>query len=286
MDLREKPGKVQKFLELALRFRLISVLLLVIGSVALVATQWQVMVSLPVAASESLGMWLADHQGVSALWQGGQFLAVAAVTLVVLLFVFGGIRGGVSGILGLAAFVLALMILGGAESMVLVFFGVFALIALVFLFFVKLGIACTLFPFALAWVFLTALVALVSGASPVASWLLWAVFSAMGFALTLAFSLASAKFLAEGDPRGGAIVRSGKKILLPVAISSLIALGALILDMDRAALSAGAIAKGVGLWLGFILWFYGFLFPLASFAPWDRLRSKERRVKMKEKKKK
>ena len=269
MDLREKPGKVQKFMELVLRFRLISLLLLVIGSVALVATQWQAMVSLPVAASESLGMWLADHQGLAALWQGGQFLAVAAVTLVVLLFVFSGIRGGVSALVGLVAFTFALMILGGAESMVLVFFGVFAGVALLLLLFAKLGVACTLFPFALAWVFLTALVALVSGGTPVASWLLWAVFSAMGFALALAFSLVSAKFLAEGTPRAGSLVRSGKKLLLPVAISSFIALGALILDMDRAALTGGAIAKGVGLWFGFNLWFYAFLFPLVSFAPWD-----------------
>ena len=285
MDLREKPGKVQKILELVLRFRLISVLLLVLCSVALVATQWQAMVSLPVAASESLGMWLAEHGGVAGLWQGGQYLAVSAVALVVMLFVFGGIRGGVSGLLGLVAFAGALMILGGAESMVLIFFGVFTFLALVFLFFVKVGISCTLFPFALCWVFLTALVALVSGVVPVAPWLLWAVLSAIGFALILAFSLVSAKLLAEGSPRAGAIVRSGKKLLLPVAISSFIALGALILDMDRAALSAGAIAKGVCLWLGFNLWFYGFLFPLVSFAPWDRLRSKERRVKLKEKKK-
>ena len=285
MDLREKPGKVQKILELVLRFRLISVLLLVLCSVALVATQWQAMVSLPVAASESLGMWLAEHGGVAGLWQGGQYLAVSAVALVVMLFVFGGIRGGVSGLLGLVAFAGSLMILGGAESMVLIFFGVFTFLALVFLFFVKVGISCALFPFALCWVFLTALVALISGVVPVAPWLLWAVFSAMGFALILAFSLVSAKLLAEGSPRAGAIVRSGKKLLLPVAISSFIALGALILDMDRAALSAGAIAKGVCLWLGFNLWFYGFLFPLVSFAPWDRLRSKERRVKLKEKKK-
>ena len=285
MDLREKPGKVQKILELFLRFRLISVLLLVLCSVALVATQWQAMVSLPVAASESLGMWLAEHGGVAGLWQGGQYLAVSAVALVVMLFVFGGIRGGVSGLLGLVAFAGSLMILGGAESMVLIFFGVFTFLALVFLFFVKVGISCALFPFALCWVFLTALVALVSGVVPVAPWLLWAVLSAIGFALILAFSLVSAKLLAEGSPRAGAIVRSGKKLLLPIAISSFIALGALILDMDRAALSAGAIAKGVCLWLGFNLWFYGFLFPLVSFAPWERLRSKERKVKLKEKKK-
>lgn len=283
MDLREKPGKIQKLLELFLRFRLISVLLLVIASVSMVATRWQTMVSLPVASSESLGMWLAEHGGFAALWQGGQYLAVSALSLVVLLFVFAGIRGGIAGLVGLCALVFALFALGGAESMVLIFFGVFTGVALLLLLFAKLGIACVLFPFAFCWVFLTGLVTVIPSFAP--SYLIWAVFSAIGFSAVLALSLASAKSLAEGAPQTGALIRSGKKLLVPVAVSSLLAIAAMLLDMDKAGIFGVKVALALGLWIAFNLWFYAFLFPIASFAPWEKLRSKERKVKMKEKKK-
>jgi hypothetical protein len=283
MDLREKPGKIQKMLELFLRFRLISVLLLVAVSAFLVATRWQAMVSMPVASSESMGMWLAEHEGLAALWQGGQYLAVSALSLVVLLFVFTGVRGGIAGLLGLCAFVFALFALGGAESMVLVFFGVFAGLALLLLFVVKHGVACSLFPFALCWVFLTGIISIVP--SYTSAFLVWAVLSAIGFSTNLAFSVTSGALLAEGTPQAGALVRSGKKILVPVVVSSLLAVAALFLDMDKTDLFGKKIALAVGSWVIFNLWFYAFLFPLTSFAPWEKLRSKERRVKMKEKKK-
>lgn len=283
MDLREKPGKIQKLLELFLRFRLISVVLLVVLSVTFVATRWQAMVSMPVASSESLGMWLAEHGGFASLWQGGQYLAVSAVALVVLLFVFAGIRGGIAGLFGLSAMVFALYALGGAESMVLIFYGVFAGVALLLLLFAKLGVANVLFPFAFSWVLLTAVVALLPAFAP--AYLLWAVFSAVGFASVLAFALVSAKHLAEGTPQAGALIRSGKKLLVPVTVSSFLAVAALLFDMDKSAVSGVKVAEAVGSWLAFNLWFYVFLFPVVSFAPWERLRSKERRVKLKEKKK-
>ena len=208
MDLREKPGKIQKLLELFLRFRLISVVLLVVLSVTFVATRWQAMVSMPVASSESLGMWLAEHGGFASLWQGGQYLAVSAVALVVLLFVFAGIRGGIAGLFGLSAMVFALYALGGAESMVLIFYGVFAGVALLLLLFAKLGVANVLFPFAFSWVLLTAMIALLPAFAP--AYLLWAVFSVVGFASVLALALVSAKHLSEGTPQAGALIRSGK----------------------------------------------------------------------------
>ena len=43
MELREKPGKLQKLFELSLRFRLIFVVLMVGFAVAFVATGWQQM---------------------------------------------------------------------------------------------------------------------------------------------------------------------------------------------------------------------------------------------------
>lgn len=49
-------------------------------------------------------------------------------------------------------------------------------------------------------------------------------------------------------------------------------------------------AKRIGcaafLWVAFNVWFFGFTFSTLSFAPWDRIRSGSRRVKMGDKKKK
>ena len=104
MELREKPGKVQKLLELSLRFRLIFVVLMVGFAVAFLATGWQQMGSLPLGASEALGMWIAGFTNVVSAWNSSQYIFVAALSMVVLYFVFGGVRGGVGGLIALAAF--------------------------------------------------------------------------------------------------------------------------------------------------------------------------------------
>ena len=158
MELREKPGKVQKLLELSLRFRLIFVLLMVGFSVAFLATGWQQMASLPLGASEALGMWVANFTNVASAWHSSQYIFVAALSMIVLFSVFGGVRGGVGGLLALAAFVGSLFALGGDEDLLLVFFAVFAGVALLLVFFAKWSVACALFPFALSWLLLTGFV--------------------------------------------------------------------------------------------------------------------------------
>lgn len=283
MDLREKPGKVQKFLELSLRFRLIFVVLMVVFAVAFLATNWQLMASLPLGASEALGMWLAGAEGAESAWNSAQYLGVAGAAMLVMFFVFGGIRSGIGGVVALAAFVGSLLFLGGAEGMSPIFYGVFAVVALVLLFVAKWSIACALFPFALAWLLLSGFV----GWFPMwsgNSWLVWAVLSAIGFACLVAFALAAGRELGEGTPQAGALVKAGKKMLLPVVISSLLGLAALTFDMGNA--GAKQIVAAVILWIAFVLWFFGFTFGTMSFAPWERLRAGSRRVQMKEKKNK
>ena len=149
MELREKPGKVQKLLELSLRFRLIFVLLMIGFSVAFVTTGWQQMASFPLGASEALGMWISRFTNVVSAWHSSQYILVAALSMIVLYFVFGGMRGGFGGLFALAAFVGALFALGGDEDMLFVFFAVFAGLALLLVLFVKWSVACALFPFAL-----------------------------------------------------------------------------------------------------------------------------------------
>ena len=283
MELREKPGKVQKLLELSLRFRLIFVVLMVGFAVAFLATGWQQMGSLPLGASEALGMWVAGFTNVISAWNSSQYIFVAGLSMVVLYFVFGGVRGGVGGLLALLAFVGSLFALGGDEDMLLIFFGVFAGLSLVFLLFVKWSVACALFPFALSWLLLTGFLAwfpMMIGKA----WLMWAVLSAIGFSGVIACALIAGKELGEGSPQAGALVKAGKKMLTPVLIASLLSLSALVVDMGGA-VDGKKIGSAAILWVAFNVWFFCFTFGTMSFAPWERLRAGSRRVKMSDKKK-
>jgi len=284
MELREKPGKVQKLLELSLRFRLIFVVLMVGFAVAFVATGWQQMGSLPLGASEALGMWIAGFSNVVSAWNSSQYIFVAALSMVVLYFVFGGVRGGVGGLVALLAFVGSLFALGGDEDMLLIFFAVFAGLSLVFLLFVKWSVACALFPFVLSWLLLTGFL----GWFPMMigkAWLMWAVLSGIAFSGVVACALIAGKELGEGTPQAGALVKAGKKMLTPVLIASLLALSALVVDMGGA-VDGKKIGSAAILWVAFNVWFFGFTFGTMSFAPWERLRAGSRRVKMSDKKKK
>ena len=284
MDLREKPGMIQKIFELSLRFRLIFVLLMVGFAVAFVATGWQQMGSLPLGASEALGMWIAEFTNVVSAWNSSQYIFVAGLSMVVLYFVFGGWRGGVGSLLALAAFVGALFALGGDEDMLLIFFAVFAGLALVLMLFAKWSVACALFPFALSWLLLTGFL----GWFPMMigkAWLMWAVLSGVGFSGVIACALIAGKELGEGSPQAGALVKAGKKMLAPIMIASLLSLSALVVDMDGA-VDGKKIGSAAILWVAFNVWFFGFTFGTMSFAPWERLRAGSRRIKMSEKKKK
>lgn len=285
MDLREKPGKLQKILELSMRFRLISVVLLVILTVTFAATGFQQMNRLPLAASESLGMWYANAEGLAGIWNSAQYLIVAAVAMVVMLFVFGGLRGGLGGLVSLAMFAASLFSLGGSEGMQIVFFGVFAVISLLLLIIpaVKLSVACALFPFALCWLFLTGIIAKVPFMVG-EDWLVWGVLSAVGFAGTMAMALVAGKELGAGAPQAGSLVKAFKKMVLPMTISSLLAMVAITADMGN--LGGSQIASAVAIWVIFNVWYFVFLFGTCAFAPWERLRSGSRRVEMKDKKKK
>ena len=115
MDLREKPGKIQKCLELSCRFRLIFLVLAVVISVSFVASGWQAMCALPLGASEALGMWMANF-GTETM-AGAEYLGVAALAMFVMAFVFGGVRSGIGAVVAAAAFVGSLVLLDGAEGM-------------------------------------------------------------------------------------------------------------------------------------------------------------------------
>lgn len=283
MELREKPGTLQKFFELSLRFRLIFVVLMIGFAVAFVATGWQLMGSLPLGASEALGMWIAEFTNVVSAWNSSQYIFVAGLSMVVLYFVFGGWRGGVAGLLALVAFVGSLFALGGDEDMLLIFFAVFAGLSLVLMLFAKWSVACALFPFALSWLLLTGFL----GWFPMMigkAWLMWAVLSGVAFSGIVACALIAGKELGEGSPQAGALVKAGKKMLAPIMIASLLALSALVIDMGGA-VDGKTIGSAAILWVAFNVWFFGFNFGTMSFAPWDRLRAGSRRVKMSEKKK-
>ena len=299
MDLREKPGKVQTMLELMMRFRLIAVVAMVIATVSFVATNWQEIVSLPLASSEAFGMWLAEIENVQGVWDSARYITVASLAGVVMFFVFGGIRGGVAAIVSAALSAGGLYLLGGSETMPLPMFGVFALVALILILFAKLSVACGLFPFVLSWLFLCGLMAAIPQMIE-PSWLLWATLSAFGFASAMSLSLVAGKHLGAGAPPAGSLVKAAKQMLTPVLVGSLLLIASIAFDMpadvaesaaeagEASAENASVTANIPGALLYFAVfnvWFFAFLFPTMSFAPWERLRAGSRRVEMKDKKK-
>ena len=283
MDLREKPGKVQKFLELMLRFRLIFVVLMVVLGVTFAASNWQEMNSLPLAASLEFSQWTYGFAGLDSLSGSARYLGVAFLSAFVLLVVFGGVRAGIGALLAGAAFAGSLFLLDGSEGMQLIFLGVVAGLSLLLLLLARWSVACAFFPFVLAWILLTGIVAWIP-LVPGEAWLVWAAMSTLGFASTVAFALVAGSELGAGAPKGGAMLKAARKMVAPVTISSLLALAAITIDMGNP--TGKAIAGAVVMWILYVVWFFGFFFGTASFAPWERLRSGTRRVEMKDKKKK
>ena len=281
MDLREKPGKVQTFLELMLRFRLIAFVVMVIATVSFVATGWQEIVSLPIGASESFGLWLAETEGVKALWESARYIGVAAIACLVMFVVFGGVRAGIASAVSAVLSFAALYVLGGAESMPLPMFGILALVSLVLFLFVKWSVACALFPFVVSWLFLSGILEIVSSKFGASAGLMWGVHSAFAFACAMAFAVVAGKHLAAGVPQAGALVKAAKQLLVPVMGGALLLVAAITFDMGERNWAYAVIQ-----FVAYAVWFYVFMFSISSFAPWERLRSGSRRVEMKDKKKK
>ena len=281
MDLREKPGKVQTFLELMLRFRLIALVVMVIATVSFVATGWQEIVSLPIGASETFGMWLAETEGVKALWDSARYIGVAAIACLVMFVVFGGVRAGIASAVSAVLSFAALYVLGGAESMPLPMFGILALVSLVLFLFVKWSVACALFPFVVSWLFLSGILEIVSSKFGASAGLMWGVHSAFAFACAMAFAVVAGKHLAAGVPQAGALVKAAKQLLVPVMGGALLLVAAITFDMGERNWAYAVIQ-----FVAYAVWFYVFMFSISSFAPWERLRSGSRRVEMKDKKKK
>lgn len=281
MDLREKPGKVQTFLEWMLRFRLISLVVMVIATVSFVATGWQEMVSLPLGSSEAFGMWLAETEGAKALWESARYIGVASIACVVMFVVFGGVRAGIASAVAAVLSFAGLYVLGGAESMPLPMFGVLALVSLVLFLFVKWSVACALFPFVISWLFLSGILEIVSSKFGASAGLMWGVHSAFAFACILAFAVVAGKHLAAGVPQAGALVKAAKQLLVPVLVGALLLITAITYDMGDPNWIYAALQ-----FVAYAVWFYVFFFSISSFGPWERLRSGSRRVEMKDKKKK
>ena len=282
MDLREKPGKVQNFLELMLRTRLIAVVVMVVVTVTVIAKAWNGVVGLPIAASEGLGMWLAGIENVQSIWTSSQYLAVAALACLVMFFVFGGVRAGVASLVSTALLGGVLLVMGGSEDLALPMYGILALVSLLMLLFAKLSVSCVLFPFALAWLFLSAALSAIPWPAEEPMNLVWGVYSAFGFACSMAFALVAGKHLGMGAPQNGAIVKAARQMFAPVVIGALLLEAAVTVDM----LGKANIIYGILRYLVFVAWFFVFVIPVSSFAPWGRLRSGSRRVQMKDKKKK
>lgn len=270
MDLREKPGIIQRCGEAVLRFRLVAIFVL-----ALVAgfffAGWQELITMILSVSESLGIRFAEGNYL-ALWPW----AVLAFLLLLPRFLLAGRRSGFASLGVFVCFPLLIFAVQASDKMVLPFVISFASLSVLLMVVVKRAWACALFPMLLG---MTSLVGSVLGMS-------FAKFSTLeigAFALLLgadifSISLLAGKELSLGLPKAGALLAGFKKQMLPAFLSFLF-VGGFFLVMERD-FSSMTILKHSALALGSFLVTFVLGFSLFSFTPLSRLRAEKRSIRV------
>lgn len=270
MDLREKPGIIQRIGEFILRFRLVIVFILALVGGYFFAG-WREFLTHILNVSELLGMRYAEGNFLS-LWP----FAVLLVVLLLPRFLLGGMQLGFSALGIFIALPLILFSLQSSDAVVLPVVLSYAVLSIILMVVVKKTWACMLLPMALS---ATTLVGSVLGMKFVnyPSYELSA-FSVLMLAELLGFALLSGKELSLGSPKAGALIFAFKKTLLPAIIST-VALAAFFILVGKD-FTGMAVLKHSALALGGFLCTFLLGVSLFSFTPLSRLRAEKRSIQV------
>lgn len=269
MDLREKPGILQRFGEMLLRFRLIFVVVLACVCGYFFAGYTELL-TFALAMSEMLGMKVAESNFV-ALWPWLLLLAVVLVPR----FLLGGSRSGFAALVVTVVVPLALFGLLNTETLALpVLIGV-AVLSLILFVVVKHGFGCASFP---AFLAVAGWIGALGGLPVAYDRLEVAVFATLLASDMFAVALIAGKELKNGSPKNGALLEGVRKQFFPAVIGSVLA--AVFFAMRSVAVNGAMdlqiVLMQLGLALGYLVYFYGLGFSLLSFAPFARLRADKR----------
>ncbi len=277
MDLREKPGVVQRIHETVIRFRLIFILVAAIACGVFFAG-YRVLLSTLLSFSEKFCMLLDKvSAGIS-----GQVLAllpfiIFAVLLLALRFVFGGKRSGFSALGTLCFGIVFLFGVQGSETIVLPIFLGLGLLSLIAFILWKNALACSLFP-----LFLTvcALVGVSRGAVYNHIYLV-SDFEILAYVLMMmadvvGVSLLAGKELSAGVSKTGALLTGMKKQIVGTLLSVLVVIGLAVWKSQN--LTGMEILKHAVIGMVYVLFYFLLALPLLSFAPFARLRAGSRKL--------
>ena len=277
MDLREKPGKVQKFAEFVLRFRLIVVILLALACI-FAGPAFLDVISYVLGATEECSMCVFKLCNGGFLASSGILIHVAVGAAVIFglrLFV-SGFRSAMMFLIALACVPMLVLALSGSEEVILYIYGVAGLIALILCIFVKHSQTCALIPLYLMSFAYTSYCT----ATEIPE-LTWGAYMVLIVADTFGITILAGHELSDGTPVSGAVIKAFRKLFLPILVSALaVALVstiysvhslkevplALTLRLRDAAVYVLAVSAGV--------------LPLISFMPLKRLRAAERKIKL------
>jgi len=276
MELREKPGLLQRVAEASIRFRLV-LLALMIPLWAVFAHSWTDFISCLLAGAEVNG------QMIFSLMQGEvplKSLLLGPMFVILLLFLvrgkFFGWRNGLLWLGGVVALMLLMFLLEGSEPILAFVVMAILVLAVTLLFFVKSLVAVTLLP----------LLLLAYGLS---TWLLSLQVSPVGWQGIMALFLADSVAMLVGV---GLDLRAGRQVTgavsgslhrhLPVILASFAALAAtdvFFVYLGVPVLGAQNLLLSLLVYLSYVVWMLAVFIPVISFCPLGRLRASKRTLK-------
>lgn len=268
MDLREKPGILQRFGEIILRFRLVFVVVLAIACGAFFAGYTELL-TFALAVSESIGIRVAEGNFLN-LWPWLLLLAAALAPS----FLLGGKKSGFTALALCILLPLAFFALQGSEAIVLPVLIALAIVSLVLLVVLKHSFGCAAFPAFLSAVGFVGVVGNFSLFS--SSRLEVATYVTLIVIDIFAVSLIAGTELSSGAPKNGALLEGIRKQFFPAIVTALLA--GIFYTVYGADYSGAAILRHALLALLSIVFFFFLSLPLLTFTPFARLRAEKREM--------
>lgn len=268
MDLREKPGMIQRLGEMILRFRLIFVVVLACVCGYLFAGYTDIL-TFALAMSEALGIKVATFDFVA-------FLPWLLLPLFLLLprFLACGKQAGFTSLVLCALMPAGFFALQNAEFLALPVMVSLALLSFILFVFVKHGYGCAAFPAFLSAIgFIGAIDGLNIG---VFSRHEIAVFVTLLVCDIFTFAVIAGQKLAAGEPKNGALLWSLRKNFLPLVLTPVLC--AILFAVKGGCTEPRTFVAHLALSLGYIVFALFLSFPLLTFAPFARLRASKREM--------
>lgn len=273
MELREKPGIMQRLAEAAIRFRLV-LLAILIPLWAVFSLSWTDFISQLLAGAEVNGQMLYGLMAGDFAWRS---VLLGPVFAVLLLFLvrgnFFGWRHGLKWLACVAALMALMFLLDGSEPVLAFIVMAVLVVAVTLFFFVKSLLAIALLPLLLLAYGLSTLL-LAIGVSPMG----WQGLMALYLADSLILLVSIGKDLREGRAVSGAVA-GALRTHLPMLLASVACFAVtdiFFLVLGVPVLGAGSLPRALGCYGAYALWMVAVYVPLLSFCPLGRIRANKR----------